>query len=268
MSKVDKTVFYAKNVNDLFYQIKTSQNLEIVGGCTRIEEIPNKFISTRKIEELCRIDRHERYLDVGPGVTLSELLEIGPNHLPEVLYKALISIANPNVRNLATVGGNIMETNQKLTLYAPLMVLDAKLDIESPSEKQTVPIQNFRGLPEGFILRNIRIPLTDGDISIFKRIGPEHSIDETSASFAFIAETERNNISRIALSFAGPFVFRSKEFETSLIGLRLPLSKKNVKEIHENAKEKFTEASKDIMMNDVMRQQFSNLVRYAFEQLM
>lgn len=263
-----KSVFYAKNTNDLKYQIKTTKDLVIVGGCTRIEKIPDKFVSIRQISELCKIDRHESYIDVGPGVTLGALLNLGPNHLPKVLYEALISIANPNVRNIATIGGNILEPNQKLTLFAPLLALDARLDIESEIEKKSITLQNFKSLPEGFILRNIHIPLLDGDISIFKRLGPENSINENSASFAFIAETEKDAISSIALSFAGPFAFRNKTFESSLIGYHLPLTKEDVSEIQKNIGELFNQASQGIMMNDVMRQQFFNMVRYAFEQLL
>ncbi|MCQ2584170.1 MAG: FAD binding domain-containing protein [Treponema sp.] len=263
-----KTVFFAKNSSDLLYQIKTTKDLEIVGGCTRVEEIPDKYLSVRKVEELSKIERHERYIDVGPGVTLSQLLALGENHLPKVLYDAILSVANPNVRNLATIGGNILETNQKLTLFAPLLALDTRLDFESSNDKTSIMLQNFKSIPEGFILKNIHIPLTDGDISIFRRTGPEHSINETSASFAFIAETEKNTIAKISLAFAGPFAFRSKDFENPLLGLRLPLSKATVKEIQESARDKFNESSRDIMMDDVMRQQFINLVRYAFEQLM
>lgn len=264
----EKQVYFAKNINDLLYQLDSSIDLQVVGGCTKVEKIPQKFISSRNIPELCRIERHENFIDAGPGVTLSQLLALGHHHLPKVLYEALLSVGNPFIRNIATLGGNILESNQKLTLYAPLLALDTVLDIESKSEKKTVPLQGFKGLPEGFILKNIRIPLNDGDISIFKRIGPEHSIDETSASFAFIADTERNSISNISMAFAGPFAFRNKNFESLLIGYRLPLSKKDVNEIQKSTKEIFTEASMDIMMNDVMRQQFFNLVRYAFEQLM
>ena len=263
-----KTVFFAKNISDLLYQIKTTKDLEMVGGCTRVEEIPNKYLSVRKVEELSKIERHERYIDVGSGVTLSQLLALGENHLPKVLYDAILSVANPNVRNLATIGGNILETNQKLTLFAPLLALDTRLDFESSNDKTSIMLQNFKSIPEGFILKNIHIPLIDGDISIFRRTGPEHSIDETSASFAFIAETEKNTIAKISLAFAGPFPFRSKDFENPLLGLRLPLSKSTVKEIQESARKKFNESSRDIMMDDVMRQQFFNLVRYAFEQLM
>ena len=169
---MEKTVFFAKNINDLLFQAKTTQNLEIVGGCTRIEEIPQKFVTTRKIPELCKIERHERYLDVGPGVTLSELIALGEKHQPSVLYKALHSVANPNVRNLATIGGNILETNQKLTLYAPLLALDTRLDFISATEKQSISMINFKNIPEGFILSNSHIPMNDGDVSIFRRIGP------------------------------------------------------------------------------------------------
>lgn len=263
-----KQVYYAKNINDLLFQLNSSIDLQVVGGCTQVENIPQKFISTRQIPDLCKIERHERFIDVGPGVTLSQLLALGPNHLPQVLYKALLSVGNPFIRNLATIGGNILEKNQKLTLYAPLLALDATLDLVSKTEKESVKIRDFKNLEDGFILTNIRIPFNDGDISIFKRIGPENSINETSASFAFIAETERNAISNISLAFAGPFAFRNKTFESMLIGYRLPLSKSNLNEIQEMAEELFNKASTDIMISEVMRQQFFNLVRYAFEQLM
>ncbi len=265
---MEHSVFYAKNSSELLYLLKTTQNLSVLGGCSRIETLPQKFISIRSIEELCRIERHERYIDAGPGVTLSNLLQLGEKHLPKVLYDALLSVGNPNIRNIATLGGNILNPDHKLSLYASLLALDAKLELSTQDQSKFVSITNFKGLPENCILSKIRIPINYGDVSVYKRVGPEHSIDENSATFAFIANTEKNSIANISLAFAGPFAFRSREFETSLIGKRIPLTKDDVSEIVMNARNYFTEEAQDIMMNDVMRQQFVNLTRYAFEQLM
>ena len=151
------------------YQIKTTKDLQIVGGCSKIERLPQKSISLRLIPELCQISRHERYIDAGPGVTISELLDLGKNHIPPVLYDALLSIGNPNIRNIGTIGGNICEPHQYLTLFAPLLALDAKLDFKNQNETITVSMQNFKEIPNGYILSNIRIPLTDSEVSIFKR---------------------------------------------------------------------------------------------------
>ena len=262
-----KTILYVKNSTDLLSVLKNNIGVQIVGGATRIEELPEKSISTRGIKDLTQIVRHERYLDIGPGVTLSEILAIGQAHLPQILYEALNCIANPIIRNAATIGGNICERNQKLTLFAPLMALDAKLEFKNQTEYRTENIRNFKAIPEGFILSNIRIPLIDAELSIFRRFGSDHTITPQSASFAFIADTEKNSLINVRLAFAGPFTFHSKDFENMLIGKRLPLTHKDIDEIEEAVAKEFQKAATDQMITDVMHQQFFNLVRYSFEQL-
>ena len=260
-------IYYARNINELLYQMKNNSGLQVVGGCTRISEAPEKAISTFGIEELCQIVRHERYIEAGPGTSLSAMLQIGQNHLPQVLFEALSCTANPIIRNTATIGGNICEQNHKLTLYAPLLALDTKLEFKNQNETVSESLINFKEVPKGYILSNIKIPVVDSDISIFRRIGPEHNITQQSASFAFIVSTEKNSIINFRLAFAGPFVFRSKFFENTLLGRRLPLSQKEISEIMELVKSEFQKASVNQMISDVVTQQFFNLTRYSFEQL-
>lgn len=264
---MEKKIYFAKNINELLYHVSNVKDLTIVGGCTRIEEIPVSSISTRNIKELAQISRHERYIDVGPATTLSDLLAIGQTHLPPILWEALNCIANPNIRNMATIGGNIMAPGQRLTLYAPLMALDAKLEFRNNNDTITENIRSFKEIPQGYVLTNIRIPLVDADLSIFRRIGSEHSITEQSASFAFLASTEKNSLVNVRLAFAGPFTFQSKDFENALIGRRLPLTQKDITQIQEIVAGEFQKAALDQMISDVVRQQFFNLTRYCFEQL-
>ncbi|WP_027727839.1 xanthine dehydrogenase family protein subunit M [Treponema sp. C6A8] len=262
-----KQMLYAKNPNELLTLLKNNQGAKIVGGCTGNEDFPSKAISIKQIKDFNHITRHERFLTVGPGVTLNQLLGLGQNHLPQILYEALSSIANPIIRNMATIGGNILSSGQKHTLYAPLMALDAKLDFKNLNESYSESILSFKNLPQGSILTSIRIPLLDSDLSIFRRIGPEQGITELSASFAFLAKIEKNSLLSVRLTFAGPFTFHSKEFENSLVGKRLPLSQKDVSQICEDAAVAFKKTATDKMISDVMKQQFFNLTRYSFEQL-
>lgn len=264
---MNKQMLYAKNVNELLSLLKNNQGAVIVGGCTGIEEFPQKAISIKQIKDFNHIVRHERFLTVGPGVTLSQILALGQNHLPQVLYEALQSIANPIIRNMATIGGNIFASGQKHTLYAPLMALDARLDLKNQFEATSESILSFKAIPAGSVLTAIRIPLVDSDLSIFRRIGPEQGISEDSASFAFLAKIEKNSLLNVRLTFAGPFTFHSKEFENSLVGKRLPLTQKDIIQICANAADEFNKTATDKMISDVVRQQFFNLTRYSFEQL-
>lgn len=267
---MNKQFLYAKNINELFSILKNNLGTTVVGGCTRIQELPQKSVSTRNIPDLCQINRHERYINIGPGTTLSTILDIGENHIPSVLYQAVNSIANPIIRNTATIGGNIcagLESGrQYLTLYAPLLALDAKLEFKSPIDTKNISLRSFDHIQENYILSNIKIPLVDSDIAIFRRIGPENTITPDSASYAFLVKTDKNTLISVQLAFAGPFKFFSN-LHNNLIGQRLPLNQNDLIKIEEMVKEEFAEASKDQMIGDEVRQQFFNLVRYSFEQL-
>lgn len=262
-----KTILLAKNTSELLYQLKVNKDLKVVGGCTSVNPLPEKFITIRGIPELSHITRHERFIEVGPGATLAELLAVGKNHLPQVLYEALSSIANPMIRNIATVGGNICAEGHQHTLFAPLMALETKLEIKSQTETKLDNIQNFTKIPEDFVVTNIRIPISNPDISIFRRIGPENSMSQQSASFAFLATTDKNTLTSVKIAFAGIFPFRSKTLENMLAGHRLPLTQKDLADIQQFIAEDFHQASMDQMISDVLTQQFLNLVRYSFEQL-
>ncbi|MCR4580733.1 MAG: FAD binding domain-containing protein [Treponema sp.] len=264
---MSKTILYAKNSYELIKLLINNPGTKVVGGCTRIQELPEKFISTFGIKDLSQIVRHERFIDVGPGTSLADLYNIGQSHLPQILCEAIASIGNPEIRNVATIGGNICNKDYRLTLFAPLMALEARLEFKNQTETKTENIRNFKSVPEGFILSNIRIPIMRPELSIFRRIGPEQKIDHQSASYAFMADMEKSSLLNVHLAFAGPFTFHSKEFENSLMGKRLPLSQKEVSQIEELLHQVFDKAAQDQMISDVMKQQFFNIARYSFEQL-
>ncbi|MCQ2576551.1 MAG: FAD binding domain-containing protein [Treponema sp.] len=261
-------LFFAKDLQSFLQQLNKNPGTTVVGGCTLIEPLPEKMISTYNNPDLSFIERHERHIDIGAGANLAAILELGQNHLPPVLYEALLSVANPIVRNTATIGGNLCAIDHKHTLYAPLLALDSRLVFQSQNGEENIAIQNFERIPEKSFLSKIRIPFYAPEVSIFRRIGPEHSINPQSASFAFLADTDNNTLTQVRIAFAGPFIFRDKNLENTLTGYKLPLRLKDIDYIMERIIEAFEIAATDQMISDGVTQQFFNLCRYSLEQLM
>lgn len=268
MNEPECKVFFARNIQEFFYQKKTISALKVIGACTQLEHLPEKSISTTLIPELKQINKHERFIEFGPGVTLSEILALGERHIPTVLYQALAEIANPFVRNIATIGGNICAGPQRYSLFAPLLALDTQLELRSPSETSYVLLQNFKMIPKDFVLTGIRIPLNDWDVAIYTRLGPAHTITQNSAGFVFLADTEKNIITNIKIAFSGIITFRCVPLENKLLGIRLPLNSKMIEQYVTEATGLFDEAAGKIRYPAILRRQFQNVIKHAFEQLL
>ncbi|MBQ3966764.1 MAG: FAD binding domain-containing protein [Treponema sp.] len=265
----NKTVYYANNLEEVFYQLKTVAGLQLVGGCTGHDELADNFLSVRNLPELSKLEKHERFFDFGPAITLSELEEVGRNNLPVVLYDAIKSIANPQVRNIATLGGNICTKKSKMTLYAPLLALDTRLELQHGTETIYIPLTKFTEIPPEYLLTKIRVPLEEWEVTVFRRLGPSHHINERSASFVFLTNTQNSQISSIRIAFAGEFWFRSLELENKLLGSHLPIPEKSINEMVEEAGRQFDEAAEKAKKEPlpILRDQFLNLVKFSLEQL-
>ncbi len=264
-----KTFFYAKNLSDVFYQMKNISELNIVGGCTSFvgKELPEKALSVRDIAELKVIDKHERYIDLGSALSLSEIEDLGEANLPKIFYEAITTIANRNIRNIATVGGNVCGRDFYNTLYAPLLALDARLEFMDGDGSVLQPIMRLEKLPENELLSKVRLPLEEWEVSLFRKLGPSESVNELSASFAFLANSQKNQISDLRIAFAGSFKFRDIDLENKLIGAHLPLSATAISNFMLEAEDFFNQATSDRKLNPILRHQFWNLVKYSLEQL-
>ncbi|MBP5403098.1 MAG: FAD binding domain-containing protein [Treponema sp.] len=260
-------IFEAKNINDVLYQIKTVNNLQIIGGATYIGELPEKSLTIRNVSELNFMNKHERYIDFGPGVTLNNILHVGPNYLPTVLYEAVQSVSNHAIRNMATLGGNIMAKDSHLSLVAPLIALNTTLKFKTQKSFEIIPLSKLAETPPESVLTGIRVPTEDWNVAIFRRLGPSFKLSPNSASFCFLADTEKNVLVNLRLCFSGPFIFQSQTLETKYLGTRLPLNKSIIEDFLSIAKKEFEECGKDKIYNSMLKQQFLNLIAYSLHEL-
>lgn len=83
-------------------------------------------------------------LRIGSATTFTQLIEdpITQRLLP-ALCAAASSIAGPQIRNVATYGGNICNGATSADSATPTLIYDAKLEIHSPRSVRFVPINGF-----------------------------------------------------------------------------------------------------------------------------
>lgn len=265
----NKTVLITKNIADVLFHLKNTDEFQILAGCTGtdLSNLKTKCGSIRSIPELNVIEKHESYIEYGSAVTISKMISTGEGKLPEFFLDALKSIGTEQIRNLATIGGNICADKIKHTMWAPLLALNCRLEIKNPSETKYIQFNKFDRIPDKSILTKIRIPLEEWDIQIFRRIGPTTTISPLSASFTFLVETQRGMITNIRIVFAGNKVFYSPEYENKIIGTRLPFSEKMIDSLIEEAKNVYKTEKIFEGEPQIIKAQFLNLLRNSFEQL-
>jgi CO/xanthine dehydrogenase FAD-binding subunit len=271
----EKTVFFARNLMDAISHLHSTQEFKVMMGCTLENKLPSHSLCVRPRgdDELMLIDRHERYVEFGSAVTLSAILSITKRRLPPFFFEAVESIAVPFVRNLATIGGNICAPGRPRTLFPALLALDASLEFRRQNETLFIPIGKFTAVPPGMILTKIRIPLFDWEVNIFKRLGPPRIFTENSASFVFLAMTEKGILSDLRIAYSRETAYRSRELENRLIGIRLPLSKKTIVSLLAETAGRFETSAietpeRSLVESPYAVKQFLNLLEFSLGQLM
>lgn len=87
-------------------------------------------------------------LRIGSATTFTQLIEdpVIQRNLP-ALCAAAASIAGPQIRNVATYGGNICNGATSADSATPTLIYDAKLELHSPRGVRFVPINGFHTGP-------------------------------------------------------------------------------------------------------------------------
>lgn len=173
---------------------------------------PNYVIDVKGINELCKLSWNEkRGLTIGAAVTLNELLSSDiVKQKFGVLWRAASTLADPTIRNRATLVGNICNASPAADTAPALLVLDAKVEVVGRRGKRTVAIKDFfkgvkkTALQPGEFVRAVRVPNPPvgarGDYLKWGRTaGEDLSVVGVAA---LVADSEK--LVRVALSSVAP----------------------------------------------------------------
>jgi CO/xanthine dehydrogenase FAD-binding subunit len=192
--------------------------------------LPPNILSLDKLEDLRRITRTERYLEIGAMVRLNEIIRLG-KIVPEVLIQCLETIAGPQIRNIATIGGNICCPSRRLDTPVPLVALDAHFELRNGQNSRWISASRFCSVPgppainPQELLTRIRIPLDQWNYSIFRKFKGT-GLEDSGGGIVFIMKNQKNILTDIRIVFGAEHILRDKNSEAILIGKQLPLNHK------------------------------------------
>jgi CO/xanthine dehydrogenase FAD-binding subunit len=187
------------------------------------------LVDVTEIEEMCVLEIRDRSLFIGASVTLSRLANSSliKRHA-EALKEAASLMANPQVCNVATIGGNVAHALPAADGSISLLALDAQAEVACMEGRRRVPLRGlFKGPgvstmdPTCDLLVGFYLPLHEkGQASAFsRRISPQGialAILNLSVWLQRI-EDQVANI-RIAVGPSGPVPLRMMAAEKVLIG--------------------------------------------------
>jgi len=183
---------------------------------------PKYVIDIKGIEDLHKLSWDERRgLTIGAAVTLNEL--IASKVIRErfsVLWKAVDTLADPTIRNRATLVGNICNASPAADTAPALLVLDAEVEVVSAKGRRVIPIREFfkgvkrTSLERGEFVKVVRIPNPpDGARGDYLKWGRTRGEDLAVVGVAALVANSGKKIMRIALSSVAPTPLRIFEVE-------------------------------------------------------
>jgi len=177
----------------------------------------------------CRRDGEE--VRIGAATTATDLkrdpliAECAP-----ILARVADRLASAQVRNVATLGGNLANASPAGDLINPLLLLDARLLLVSAEGRRTVPVEEFFSGPGESVMRPDEL-LTEvcfdlppaGRLFRFEKAGTRPSM-ECSVVTVGVAFTPREGKLvdvRVAFGSSAPTPIRGHRTEAALEGVRL-----------------------------------------------
>jgi len=201
----EKKIYFLAGGTDLFCYLRDGL----------IETENSIFVDVARLQELSGIAEEENHLRIGAGVTFAE---ISTNSLIKkwapVLAIAANTIGTPQIRNRATIGGNIANASPAGDSLPALAVQEAELELNKFGQKRIVKLLDIfigpkkTNLANGELITAVRIPKKNGWKGNFQKIGGRRSHIISKASIAVYLRTENSVIKdiNIALGAVAPTV--------------------------------------------------------------
>jgi CO/xanthine dehydrogenase FAD-binding subunit len=106
--------------------------------------IPEYLIDLSHVSELKNIEEGKNYISIGSMVTFSQMKEsklIGKHY--NSLYECTMHMGSPQVRNTATIGGNIVNAGSAADIIPCILAHEGILVIESKTKSRKVSCRDY-----------------------------------------------------------------------------------------------------------------------------
>ena len=197
-----------------------------------VRQYTAKLLNIRRVEGLGGIEAQGAQIRIGAVTTVSEirrnpaLAEVAP-----VLVEAAEHFASDQIRNAASVGGNLCNASPASDMSPPLLVLGASVELacwrDGAVQTRCVPLDQFFVSPG----KTVKLPqelltavLFDRPaadfVGRFRKSGPRPALEISTVSVAIGARVADGRLSevRVAMGSVAPTPLRARHVEAALEG--------------------------------------------------
>ena len=210
-----KKYFAPKYVQELKKILKKNIDVDFLSGGTDLSlsvTKERKDISTivymNSISELNYIKNNNKYIEVGASTPLIELESYIKKYYPD-FTKILKRYGSPQIRNVATVAGNIATASPIGDCLPLLLSLNAQVVLQDLKKTKILFLDNFfisyrnTKLKKGQFIRSIRIPLFKENIFKAYKVSKRFDDDISSVCAAFNLEIVKNKVQSARIAYGG-----------------------------------------------------------------
>jgi CO/xanthine dehydrogenase FAD-binding subunit len=206
----------------------------IAGGTDVMVDLRAGALRTRclmdvsALSELKGIGFQGNELRIGAGTTISEIYKSETlGRFAPALQKASFRFASQQIRNVATIGGNVAHCSPCADTVPPLIIHEARVVLASRKGERTLPVEDLAAGPyksaigREEILTKFLLRPVSGIFSDFQKIGRRKELAISRVSLALMAEKDaggKMNFIRLALGSCTPTPGRIKDVENLLEG--------------------------------------------------
>jgi len=221
---------------------KSTPEVLLINGATDIalrvtklkEDLP-AILDLGNVPELKAVGMDENGYYIGAGVALETVKEMVKERLP-ALYDMLAVFGSKQIRELATLGGNIGSASPIGDLPPVLMAYNAKIVLASSDGEREIPMRDFitgyrtTQRTELEIIKSITIPYPGEHIEVRSyKISKRKDLDISTVSGGFSIGRDKDGlVTEICLAYGGMAALTKRAARTEAALLGKAWNRKNI----------------------------------------
>jgi CO/xanthine dehydrogenase FAD-binding subunit len=221
------SVHISRHVDDVLENLSSRTDATILAGGTDLlveinfgRQRPTHIVAIDRIDELKDFSRNGR-VRMGALVTYTRMLEDDGGSV--ALQEAARPIGSPQIRNVATIGGNLGTASPAGDTLPVLAALEATVVLRSQNGERRVPFTDFMTGPKKTVRRPDELIVAAewndaGPAQTFMKVGTRNAMVIAVAGLALVVDRTRRRVG-IGLGSCGPTIIRASEAERFAAGL-------------------------------------------------
>ena len=215
INNFNKKYFAPRTISELKKVIKKYPDAKLLSGGTDISLIVTKekkdidnIIYLNSIEELNYIKENSNYIEVGATTSLRKFESFIKKYYAD-FHTILKRYGSIQIRNVATIAGNIATASPIGDTLPLLLSLDARVVLQNLNKLTVLPLKNFfisyrkTKLKKGQFINSIRIPIFKKNIFKAYKISKRIDDDISSVCASFNLEIVNKKIKNIKIAYGG-----------------------------------------------------------------